>query len=40
MNISGFNFYGTWSLGAKFYKPGAVAISEAVGLTPRISISH
>ena len=40
MNISGFNFYGTWSLGAKFYKPGAVVLSGRISLTPKISISH
>ena len=40
MNISGFNFYGTWSLGAKFYKPGAVSMSGAIRITPKVSISH
>ena len=40
MNVSGFNFYGTWSLGAKFYKAGSVGLAGRVSLTPKVSISH
>ena len=39
MNISGFDFYGSWLLGAAFYKAPAVTISPGVQIQKGVSIS-
>ena len=40
MNISGFDFYGSWLLGATFYKSPAVSVSPGVQFQKGVGISH
>lgn len=40
MNVSGFDFYGSWLLGARFYKAPALSVSPGVQIQKGVSISH